>query len=210
MSATFTAWPASVSGGGIEPTVATMSSDQMKPRHGPTSSVTISPAVPSARMRASTTASDRMRRRNARSSALSDMASVVVGLVLEDLVGAEELLEEHHAGELVGHRQRPEREAVVGALELEAVRAADDEAQVAAAHAAVLEEAAEAHAVERLAGDRQERHEGALGDAALDALVLADLDELEPGMAREQLLVVGDVFGERRLHPAHGHDDDPH
>src|SRR4051812_24724321 len=163
MSATFTAWPASVSGGGIEPTVATMSSDQMKPRHGPTSSVTISPAVPSARMRASTTASDRMRRRNARSSALSDMASVVVGLVLEDLVGAEELLEEHHAGELVGQRQRAEREAVVGALELEAVRAADDEAQVAAAHAAGPQGTAETHAVGRPAGGPPGGHESAPG-----------------------------------------------
>ena len=55
------------------------------------------------------------------------------------------------------------------------------------------------------AGDRLAALNG-----GLDGLVLANLDELEACVATEQLLVVGDVVGERRLHPAHGHDDDPH
>src|SRR3954469_10183473 len=141
MSATFTACPATVSGGGIEPTVAMMSSDQMKPRHGPTPSVVISPSVPSTSTTARSTASVRRRRRNAWNSRRSVIASVVVGLVLEDLVRAEELLEQHDARELVRQRQRPERQPVVGPLEVEPIRPADDEAQVAPAHAAVLEEA---------------------------------------------------------------------
>ena len=60
----------------------------------------------------------------------------------------EELLEQHDARELVRQRHRPEREAVVGALELEPERAADHEAQVAARHAPLLEEAREADRVE--------------------------------------------------------------
>src|SRR3954447_26332897 len=51
-------------------------------------------------------------------------ASVVVGLVLQDLVGAEELLEQDDPRELVGQRHRPEREPVVRALELEPERPA--------------------------------------------------------------------------------------
>jgi len=47
-------------------------------------------------------------------------------------VRPEELLEQHDARELVGQRHRSEREAMIGALELEPEWAADDEAQVAA------------------------------------------------------------------------------
>src|ERR671921_2446373 len=152
MSPTLSACPATVSGGGIEPTVARMSSVQMKPRHAPTPSVAMNPAVPSARIATSTTASARRRRRKAAKSRRSaTRSSVVVGLVLEDLVGAEQLLEQHDPRELVGQRERAERQPMVGALELEPERAAHDEAQVASAHAAVFEEAAEPHAVERLA-----------------------------------------------------------
>src|SRR4051794_41281118 len=97
---------------------------------------------------------------------------VVVRLVLQDLVGAEELLEQHGACELVGQRHRAERQAVVGALELEPERPADDEAQVAPAHPPVLEEPAERDAVERLAALVEQRDERAIGDPALDALVL--------------------------------------
>ena len=79
---------------------------------------------------------------------------------------------------------RPERQPVVGAVELEPERPADDEAEVAAAHPPVLEEAAEADAVERLAVDVQQRDERAVGDPALDRLVLADLDQLEASCDR--------------------------
>ena len=62
-----------------------------------------------------------------------------------------ELLEQDDLRELVGQRHRPEREPVVGALELEAERAADDEAQVAAGLPALLEPAGEGDRVVRRA-----------------------------------------------------------
>ena len=40
-------------------------------------------------------------------------------------------------------------------------------------------------------------------------LVLAHLDELDPRVAGEQLLVVLDVVGEGRAQPADGEHDDP-
>src|SRR4051794_21305407 len=135
---------------------------------------------------------------------------MVVGLVLQDLVGAEELLEQDDPRELVGQRHRPEREPVVRALELEPERPADDEAEVAPAHPAVLEEPTQRDAVERLAALVEQRDERAIGEAALDALVLTHLDQVQWRVPREELRVVGDVVGERRAHPAHGHDDDPH
>ena len=60
------------------------------------------------------------------------VTSVMVGLAGEDLVGAEELLEQHDPRELVRERHRAEREPVVAAVELCAVRAADHEADVEA------------------------------------------------------------------------------
>ena len=68
----------------------------------------------------------------------------MVRLAREDLVGAEELLEQDDARELVRQRHRAEREQVVVALERRPERAADHEADVAAALAALLEEAREA------------------------------------------------------------------
>ena len=41
-------------------------------------------------------------------------------------------------------------------------------------------------------------------------VVLAHLDQLEPRVPGQQLLVVLDVVGVRRTQPPHGDDDDPH
>ena len=69
---------------------------------------------------------------------------MVVGLAGQDLVGAEELLEQHDPRELVRQGQRAQREAVVDVVELQPERAADDEAEVAPGLAALLQEAREA------------------------------------------------------------------
>ena len=45
-------------------------------------------------------------------------------------MGPEDLLQQHHAGQLVGQRHRPERQAHVG-LQVESLGSADDEADVA-------------------------------------------------------------------------------
>jgi Protein of unknown function (DUF3467) len=125
-------------------------------------------------------------------------------------VPAVDLLEQHDARELVRQRHRAERQAMVDGVELEPERAADDEAQVPTALTALLEEAAERGRVVLRAAGVEQRDERALGDAAGDLLVLADLDELESRVAREQLLVVLDVVRERWAQPAHGEDDDAH
>src|SRR3712207_7241710 len=64
---------------------------------------------------------------------------MMVRLAGKDLVGPEQLLEQHDAGELVGQRHGAEREPVVAPLERRPVRAADDEADVAARVAALLQ-----------------------------------------------------------------------
>src|SRR3954468_6480929 len=106
--------------------------------------------------------------------------SVVVRLTGDDLVGAEELLEEHDAGELVGQRHRAEREPVVDAVGGGAVaeRAAEDEAQVAALAPALLEETAEGDRVQPLPTGIEDRDEGPVGNPPGHVFVLPDLDEL--------------------------------
>jgi Protein of unknown function (DUF3467) len=125
-------------------------------------------------------------------------------------VAAVDLLEQHDARELVRERQAAEREPVVDRIEVEAERAADDEADVTTALAAILQKASERRRVVLLAVRCEQRDERALRDAACDLLVLADLDQLDPGMAREQLLIVLHVVGERRAQATDGQDDDPH
>ena len=73
---------------------------------------------------------------------------------------------------------------MVDVVEVEAQRAADDEADVAAGLAAGLEEAAEAQRVELLALAVQQRDERALGDARREPLLLAHLDHLDARVAR--------------------------
>jgi hypothetical protein len=136
--------------------------------------------------------------------------SMMVRLAGQDLVRPEELLEQHHAGELVRERHRAEREAVVDRLEIEPERPADDEAHVAARLAPFLQESGERRGVVLLPLRVEQRHEGALGDPPCDLLVLADLYQLDPRVAGQQLLVVLHVVGERRAQAADGQDDDPH
>jgi hypothetical protein len=125
-------------------------------------------------------------------------------------VAAVDLLQQHDARELMRERQAAEREAVVDRFEVEAERTADDEADVTTALAAILQKASERRRVVLLAVRGEQRDERALRDAARDLLILADLDQLDPGMTREQLLVMLHVVGERRAQATDGQDDDPH
>src|SRR3954451_16555380 len=124
-------------------------------------------------------------------SSSSGVTSQMVRLVGEDLLRAEQLLEQDDLGELVGQRERPEREPVV-ARHLQAAGAPDDEAQVAPRHPALLQPAGEALGGEDVAAQGQQRDVGALGDAPGDGLVLAALDQLERRMPREQPGIVLD------------------
>jgi hypothetical protein len=64
--------------------------------------------------------------------------------------------------------------------------------------------------VELAAIAREQHDERALGDAALHALVLADLGQLEPRVTSEQLLVVLDVVRVGRAQAPDGEHDGPH
>ncbi|MEA2147836.1 MAG: hypothetical protein QOG59_3423 [Solirubrobacteraceae bacterium] len=123
---------------------------------------------------------------------------------------AVELLKQNDPRELMGQGHPPERKAVLDRVELEAVRAAHDEAQIASALTARLEKAAEGHRIHLLAAAVEQGHERSLRKPAHYALVLANLDELEPGMTGQQLLVMLDIIGIRGAQPAHGDYDDPH
>src|SRR4051812_39692483 len=65
--------------------------------------------------------------------------SVVVRLARQDLVRAIQLLQQHHARQLVRQRHRPERQLLVAVLQVDPARAAHDEGEVAAGHPAILE-----------------------------------------------------------------------
>src|SRR5436190_2311090 len=228
MSPTFTSSAAVFVGAGIEPTVAMVSSARTNASHAPWSVETTNPSVPAASSSAIITPSWPRRRVNATSSwrprirglivvkvsrrswSVRSAISVVVWLAGEDLMAAVELLEQHDAGELVGQRERAEREAVVDAVELEAQRPADDKADVTAGLAAGLQEAAEAQRVELLALAMQQRDERALGDSRGHLLLLADLDRLDPRLAREDLVVVVDVVVVRGAQPPDGEVDQAH
>src|ERR1700733_3706532 len=136
--------------------------------------------------------------------------SVVVGLTGQDLVAAIELFEQHYARQLVRQRDPAERKTVVNAVEVEAERAPDHEAEVLPALAPRLQEAAEVKRIYLLAVAGQQRDEGPLRDAANHLLVFAHLDHLEPGVTREQLLIMLDVVREWWTQPAHRDNEDPH
>ena len=125
-------------------------------------------------------------------------------------MAAVELLEQHDARELVGQRQPSEREAVVDAGELEAEVAADDEADVLAGLATLLEKAAEGQRVECLTAAVQQGDERALGDAARQALLLANLGHLDACVTAQELEVVLDVVDVGRAQSPDGEDDQPH
>jgi hypothetical protein len=134
----------------------------------------------------------------------------MVWLVREDLVRAVELLQEHDARELVGQRHRSERELHVAVVEVQAARSADHEAEILAGLAALLEEPAELDGVELLAVAGQQADVRALRDPAVHVVVLAELDQLEPRMPGEQLLVVRDVVRIRGPEAPHSHHEGAH
>jgi hypothetical protein len=134
----------------------------------------------------------------------------VVGLAGENLVAAVQLLEQDDSRELMRQRDLPKRKTVVDVLEVEPERAADHEAEVPAAAPPLLEELGERQRVGLRPVTVQQRYERTAGQAPSHLFVLADLDQLEPRVSREQLLVMLDVIGKRRAEPAHGNDDDPH
>src|SRR5918997_5129953 len=136
-------------------------------------------------------------------------ASVVVGLAGEDLVGAVELLQQHHPRQLVRQRHRPERHPLVR-LEVEPHRPADHEAEVAPVHAALLEPLAELLRAALPPVAREQHREGALRDARQHLLVLADLHLVDLHVAREHLPVVLHVVLVGRAQPPHGYQEDPH
>jgi hypothetical protein len=125
-------------------------------------------------------------------------------------VAAIQLLEQHHARELVGQRDRTEREAVVDLVQVETERTSDHEAQIAPARPPLLEELAESQRIHHLAVAVQQRDERPLRNPPCHVPILADLDQFEPRVPRNQLLVVVDVVYKRRAQLAHGNDDDPH
>jgi len=134
----------------------------------------------------------------------------VVRLAREDLVPAIQLLEQHDPRELVRKRQLSERQAVLDVVELQAERASDHEAQIEPALAPLLQEATESNRIHPLAGSVEQRHEGPFRQPPRDVPVLSHLDQLQPRVAREQLLIMVDIVGERGALPPHGDDDDPH
>ena len=123
---------------------------------------------------------------------------------------AVELFQEDDPGELVGKRDRSERETPVDVVEIEPVGPTDHEAQILAALAPGLQEPAQGDRVEHVALAVEEGHEGALGQTPGHVLVLADLDEFEADVAAKKGPVVLGVVGEGRAEPADGDDDDPH
>jgi hypothetical protein len=99
---------------------------------------------------------------------------------------------------------------MIDPVELEAVRTADDEAQVAPALSALLEKGAEGQRVHPGALGVEERDERSVGKAAGDVLVLANLDQLQARMPGQQTLIVLHIVGIRGPQTADGDNDDPH
>src|SRR3954464_3114604 len=117
----------------------------------------------------------------------------MVWLPRPGLVCSVDLLQPHPARELMRERHLAEREAHVAGLEVEPARSADHEAEVAAGLAPLLEQLAELDRVELAAAPRAQANERSRRDPPVDALVLAHLDQLEPRVPGEHLLVVLDV-----------------
>ena len=125
---------------------------------------------------------------------------------------AVELLQQHYPRELVGQRHRPQRKAMVDAVEVggHAEWPADHKAQVPAAAPTLLQPPAERDRVHLLPVLVQERHKRPVGQPPRDLLVLPDFDLLEPRVPGDQLLIVAHVVGVWRAQTPHGHDDHPH
>jgi hypothetical protein len=153
----------------------------------------------------------------------------MVWLAREDLVGAEELLEQHHSREPVRERERAEREPTFGAAEhrlVEPERPTHEEAEIACRAAPFLEEARQPFAREQLALAVEGAQKSAVWHARQRrarllpqrltsprevAARFADLEYLDPGVPPEEALVVRDVVGEGgSAEPSDANDRDPH
>jgi hypothetical protein len=99
---------------------------------------------------------------------------------------------------------------VIDAVEIEAEGAPHHETQIQAAPAALLHEAAQGNRVELLASAVEQGDVGPLRESPSDLLILANLDQFDPGVAGQELLIVLDIIGEGRPQPAHGDDEDSH
>jgi hypothetical protein len=95
-------------------------------------------------------------------------------------------------------------------LERQPLRPADHERQVSSALASTLQPAAERDRVQLHAVAIEHRHERPLRHALRDLLLLPHLDQLQPRVPRQELLIVLDVIREWWAQSAHGDDDDPH
>ena len=129
--------------------------------------------------------------------------SVMVGLTRQDPVCAVELLEEHHAGELVGHRQRAR--ATAGGRPPAAPgrrRRRSRSTRRSAASRRVWTQRLKAIVSIDSPPVGEQRHERALRDAPRDGVVLAHLDEVDRRVATQEAAVVVDVVGVRRSQPA--------
>src|SRR5215204_2350089 len=135
---------------------------------------------------------------------------IVIRLASEDLVSAVELLEQHHAGELVRQRDAAQREPRVAAVEVESPRPADHEAEVSALTAALLEPSAELDRVELGAVARKQDQMRALGNPGRHPLVLAHLHQLDAGETGEQLAVVLHVVLKGRPQAPHRNHRNSH
>ena len=118
-------------------------------------------------------------------------------------VAAIDLLQQHDARELMGQRHRAERQAVSGSIELNSVGATDHKAEIQAAGAALLKEAAEGDAVVLLAGVIEQHKMGLIGNTLRQLLRLTQLDQLDRRVVANQFFVVGDVIGVGRAQAAY-------
>lgn len=99
----------------------------------------------------------------------------------------------------MGEGDGAERQAKVHSFKLRRPkRATDDEAEVLPAGPPLLKELAEPSRVRAVAAYIKQADERPLRDPSSDHLLLAHLNQVQPGVAAEQLRVVLDVVSEGR------------
>ena len=134
-------------------------------------------------------------------------------------MSAEKLLQEDHPGELMGQRDRAQRDPLCGARQhglSEAKGPADHETDVTPGCPALLEERRQVLARGRAALAVERADMGVLRDSLQDrgplpvGIALHQLDRLEPGVTGKQPLIVGDVVPERWPNLSHAEDDEAH
>jgi Protein of unknown function (DUF3467) len=110
-----------------------------------------------------------------------------------------ELLEQDHPGELVRQRDRTQRQPVVHALQRRRPEGtADHESQIDPTLPALLQEPTESHAVTATPIGCQQCHERPLWHPPGDCCAVAGLDQLQPHITGEQLVVMGHIVLEWR------------